>query len=471
MRIVRPLRQGERPGDAETSSQSTQGTESTESTKASWQHRVRGRVRGSSVLAVPVVVAALVAAAFVPSSPLVRADSGPPSEVLAQFRSSDSQGVASGIILRLDGHDPSLRSDSGMPDGAEDVGVPNAVAGTTAPVDFTAVAAAAQAALSGRPGATDGATGIPKTLLAAYHRAQQNLDASRPGCHLPWWVVAGIGRIESGHAYGGRVDAHGNTRGRILGVRLDGSVPGTAVILDSDGGRLDGDPDFDRAVGPMQFLPGTWAIYGRDGNGDGVKSPDNVFDAATATGALLCAAGGDLSQPDNLARAILAYNYSQPYVDAVLTWGVAYRDGATPSSDSAASVPPPPEVVAPAPSPTSSAPVAAPVTAAPPAPAAPAPAPSPPNPPSAPKPPSPTSTAPPSTTPPPTSTTQPPTTKPPTTEPPSSTKPPTSEPPPSSPPPSTCPSGSTSPTDPSPTDGASPSCTPTPTTPTSTTKH
>ena len=100
--------------------------------------------------------------------------------------------------------------------------------------------------------------GIPSLVLDAYRRAAGSLQGTDPGCGLPWWLLAGIGRIESGQASGGRVDAAGTTRGMILGPRLDGSVAGTAVIRDTDGGALDLDPTYDRAVGPMQFLPGTW---------------------------------------------------------------------------------------------------------------------------------------------------------------------------------------------------------------------
>jgi membrane-bound lytic murein transglycosylase B len=216
-----------------------------------------------------------------------------------------------------------------------------AVDGTavSAVVDDAAAQAEAAAALTSHGVVvTDGSTGIPVTVLAAYRKAEANLAAAKPSCHLPWWVLAGIGRIESGHASGGRVDGNGTTRGRILGIALDGSVPGTAVVLDSDGGRWDGDATYDRAVGPMQFLPSSWRVWGKDGNGDGVADPNNVFDAATGAGYLLCSAG-DLADPATLSRAVLMYNHSAAYVASVLRWGAAYRDGVTPSPDSAGVVP------------------------------------------------------------------------------------------------------------------------------------
>jgi membrane-bound lytic murein transglycosylase B len=229
-----------------------------------------------------------------------------------------------------------------------------------AQADPAAVEADAANALSGGAGVADGATGIPVTMLAAYRKAEANLAAGKPSCHLPWWLLAGIGRIESGHAYGGRVDANGNTRGRIVGIALDGSTPGTAVIPDSDGGAWDGDATWDRAVGPMQFLPGSWRYWGKDGNGDGVANPNNVFDAATGAGYLLCSAG-DLSSPATMAQAVLAYNHSAAYVNAVLTWGAAYRDGVTPDPDATGTVPAEPvrPPASPSPAPTSAPPAAA----------------------------------------------------------------------------------------------------------------
>ena len=192
----------------------------------------------------------------------------------------------------------------------------------------------------GPPSAVN-ASGIPVTVLAAYRAAEASMAASDPACHLPWWLLAGIGRIESGHASGGRVTADGTTRGRILGPRLDGSLAGTAVIRDTDGGALDGDPVFDRAVGPMQFLPGTWRSWGRDGNADGVKNPSNVYDASLGSGAYLCAGGRDLSTDTGIAAAVLSYNYSRSYLDSVVSWGLAYRDGVTPTNDGQGTVPPP----------------------------------------------------------------------------------------------------------------------------------
>ncbi len=288
-----------------------------------------------------------------------------------------------------------------------------AVAGTpadAAPVDEAAVEAQAQSALAGAPGVTDGATGIPVTVLAAYRKAEANLAAAKPSCHLPWWLVAGVGRIETGHAFGGRVDANGNTRGRIMGPLLDGSMPGTAVIRDTDGGKWDGDATFDRGIGPMGFLPGSWTEWGKDGNGDGVADPNNVFDAATAAGYVLCSVG-DLSNPATMAKALLRYNHSASYVNIVLTWAAAYRDGVTPTADSTGSVPAPAKPSA-TPPPASTPPPSSPTP-----PPASTPPPPPPSTTTTTRPPTTTTTVPPTTTA--TTTTSPPTTT--TTVPPTTT--------------------------------------------------
>ncbi|MFJ9699077.1 lytic transglycosylase domain-containing protein [Streptomyces fradiae] len=167
--------------------------------------------------------------------------------------------------------------------------------------------------------------GIPATVLDAYKRAEQHLRTTRPGCNLPWQLLAGIGKVESGQARGGRVDADGTTLSRILGPVLDGN--GFANITDTDGGVHDGDTRHDRAVGPMQFIPSTWASWGQDANGDGRKDPNNIYDAAQAAGMYLCANNRDLAVKADLDRAILSYNQSREYLRTVLSWFEFYKRG------------------------------------------------------------------------------------------------------------------------------------------------
>ncbi len=172
---------------------------------------------------------------------------------------------------------------------------------------------------------------IPSTVLLAYQQAADRLAATSPGCQLTWPLLAGIGKVESNHARGwsgtAGLTADGTATPTILGPLLDGSTPGTAVLPDTDGGRLDGNASFDRAVGPMQFVPATWKLVGQDGNGDGKADPNNVFDAALSTGSYLCAGGRDLGVPATELAAVLAYNPSPEYARTVLAWASAYGSG------------------------------------------------------------------------------------------------------------------------------------------------
>lgn len=178
-----------------------------------------------------------------------------------------------------------------------------------------------------------GPLGIPGTALKAYHDAADRLAAEQPDCHIDWALIASIGRIESNHARGGYVDKNGNTLEPILGPELDG-IGGFAAIPDTDHGRWDHDTVWDRAVGPTQFIPSTWEVYGADGNGDGVADPNNLYDATLATGRFLCSGGLDLANPDQLRTAIYRYNNSDEYVDTVILWAEAYRKGVLQLPDS-----------------------------------------------------------------------------------------------------------------------------------------
>ena len=170
---------------------------------------------------------------------------------------------------------------------------------------------------------------IPSVVLDAYFRAEARAQEVAPGCAVRWSIVAGIWRVESNHARtwgeAAAIAPNGDTSPPIVGVALDGSG-GVAAVRDTDGGRFDGDAVWDRAVGPAQFIPSSWAIFGRDGNGDGVASPHNVYDAALATVAHLClSVRGDYSDPSVLDRALYAYNNSDDYVRQV-SRHIAYYD-------------------------------------------------------------------------------------------------------------------------------------------------
>lgn len=158
--------------------------------------------------------------------------------------------------------------------------------------------------------ATAVATGVPERALAAYAGASLAVADTHPTCGVGWNTLAAIGEVESAHGalQGGRVDADGVVRPRVVGVALDGG-PGLAAVPDTDGGALDGDPTWDRAVGPMQFLPATWAAHAPPD-----ADVDRLDDAALVAAAYLCDAGGDLADPTGWIAAVRSYNPSDDYV-------------------------------------------------------------------------------------------------------------------------------------------------------------
>lgn len=184
-----------------------------------------------------------------------------------------------------------------------------------APVGLLAVLGMGQSSSQASAGAAVG--GLPATAVAAY-RAAAGAAAERWGCTVPASLLGAIGSVESGHgtAGGAQVAADGTVAPPILGPVLDGSGAGGNVtpVLDTDGGALDGDTTYDRAVGPMQFLPETWGQF--DAAVDGERDPQNMFDATLAAAWLLCGSGGarDLSDPETAADAVLAYNQSLSYL-------------------------------------------------------------------------------------------------------------------------------------------------------------
>lgn len=170
-----------------------------------------------------------------------------------------------------------------------------------------------------------GPLGIPGIVLQAYKMAANRMAAEQPQCALPWFLLAGIGKIESNHAGNGNVDASGTALTPIYGPALDGHLAGNEIVRDQSGG-------FARAEGPMQFMPGTWNAWGADGNGDGKKDPQNVFDATYAAGRYLCAGVSGIMNGTNPVSAVLRYNNSMAYVTTVLAWATAYSTGVMPTN-------------------------------------------------------------------------------------------------------------------------------------------
>ena len=247
-----------------------------------------------------------------------------------------------GLLLGAAAASVALAGGSGLPSSpvAEDRVVPRVV-GPDVPEqvsfdDLSPTLSRAELATSAprpvvpRPRPTD-ATTTPTgswpaagTAQAVLARAYRDAVADAPrACRLDVTHLAAIGQVESGSVGGRSVGRDHRVSPAIYGPLLDGGP--FAVIRDSDDGRYDGDSAWDRAMGPLQFLPGTWTWAGRDGDGDGRRDPQNVFDAALATAGYLCDGGRDLSRDADLRSAVLSYNQSDDYLASVLEW-VGYFD-------------------------------------------------------------------------------------------------------------------------------------------------
>lgn len=170
------------------------------------------------------------------------------------------------------------------------------------------------------------ATGIPERAVLAYAGAALVKATAMPECGLSWATLAAIGGAESDHGRhgGAAIGTDGTVSPPILGVALDGGE--TARIPDSDGGEIDGDTEFDRAVGPMQLLPQTWRNWHVDGNGDGVEDPHHIDDAVLAAANYLCRASIALDTESGWRAAVAAYNSAPSYLDRVATLGVQYAE-------------------------------------------------------------------------------------------------------------------------------------------------
>jgi membrane-bound lytic murein transglycosylase B len=207
---------------------------------------------------------------------------------------------------------------------------------------------------------------IPHRALAAYVSAASAEALAAPECHLTWPVLAGIGLIESDHARSGgsaKPNWPGISSPPILGPLLDGSG-GYPAVYDTDDGVLDGNTTFDRAVGPMQFLPSTWREYARPESDGSPGNPENIVDAAAATGRYLCASGVDLRTSQGLIAAVYGYNHSFDYVTEVVSAASRYGSGTLAGAAAALAALPalegqPPSSPSSSPSPTPSAPKAA----------------------------------------------------------------------------------------------------------------
>lgn len=169
-------------------------------------------------------------------------------------------------------------------------------------------------------------TDVPARALESYAAAESRLASLAPACDLKWVTLAGIGAVETDHGrHGSRtLLANGHSSSPIIGPRLDGSR--FESVRDTDAGEFDGDTSWDRAVGPLQFIPSSWADWATDGDNDGRADPQDLDDAAISAGRYLCAEGGDLDTDVGWSRAVLSYNDTENYLLAVQTQAAAYAE-------------------------------------------------------------------------------------------------------------------------------------------------
>lgn len=173
-------------------------------------------------------------------------------------------------------------------------------------------------------------TRIPEAAVRAYGNAELIAADAWPQCNLKWNTLAGIGWVETRHgSYTGNpfdrasIGEDGVVTPAIIGIALDGRN-NTAKIPDTDGGEFDRDSEFDRAVGPMQFIPDSWKRFGLDASGDGYADPHQIDDAALGAAHHLCAGGRDLSTPEGWTEGVLSYNRSNEYLIKVRDAAASY---------------------------------------------------------------------------------------------------------------------------------------------------
>ncbi len=218
-------------------------------------------------------------------------------------------GAAPAVVSSQEGGDDTLPDGSSVP--SEAIEAPASVSDPDEADDDGGNAA--------RILATSSANGIPSSALAAYQRAETVINSADKACNLTWQLVAAIGRVESNHGrFGGNaLDDQGVAQPGIFGKALNGKS-NTSVIRDTDAGQLDNDTAFDRAVGPMQFIPSTWSVVGVDADNDGQRNPQDIDDAALASAVYLCSGDNDLSTVSGQRAAVYRYNHSTAYVNLVL---------------------------------------------------------------------------------------------------------------------------------------------------------
>ncbi|WP_213000499.1 transglycosylase SLT domain-containing protein [Winogradskya consettensis] len=275
-----------------------------------WAKRPTGRFILPAVVTVLLLGAAGTAGAYLVPQAL---ESAPTPSVTPGFGQDAGVPATSASAAPL----PSLSTGAGvitppaLPTGVPTATTPGAVTGAR-PAD----------ALAGWAQETGTRAGIPVVAVQAYGYAQLVAARRTPTCNLSWTTVAAIGKVESDHGSTGNsvLNTDGTVSPDIFGLQLNGEG-GRQAIRDTDQGLLDKDTTWDRAVGPMQFIPQTWnelAVGNAvDADNDGISNPNDIDDAALATATYLCKGGRDMSKPDAWWEAILTYNAVRPYAQEV----------------------------------------------------------------------------------------------------------------------------------------------------------
>lgn len=302
---------GEEPGGPHRRTPMEFASHSTE-----WARRPLGRVVLPAVVAVLLLAAAGTAGAYLVPQAL---SSSPEPSATPAF--GGDAGVSTSASAAPIAPVPSL---SGIP--LPSVTSAPTVSGTLPPVastqNGTATGTRPVDALSGWAQQVGPKVGISDVAMKAYGYAEMVVARTTPSCRLSWTTVAAIASVESSHGThnGSVLGADGTVTPPIYGLPLDGKG-GRQLITDTDQALLDRDPTYDRAVGPLQFIPATWqgiAVGSTvDADGNGVSDPQNINDAALAAAVYLCQGGRDLSRPDSWWEAILSYNDVRPYAQKV----------------------------------------------------------------------------------------------------------------------------------------------------------
>ncbi|MGY0004484.1 murein transglycosylase [Micromonospora sp. I033] len=279
-----------------------------------WSRRPSGRTTLPGLF-----LLALVAATAVAGAVLVPAAIRTPRPVAVDATTNAPvQGVPqAGVVPGATGV-PVTPGATGLPGTVGPTGTATPGGTPTGPVVGPGVPGRPADALAGWAQQVSAATGIPPVAVQAYGYAELVLAQTQRSCQLSWTTLAAIGYVESRHgaANGATLLPNGIAEPEILGAPLDGQG-GRSRILDTDQGQLDHDRVYDKALGPMQFIPSTWQEIGADADNDNVRNPHDIDDAALAAGRYLCKGGRNMTIPGDWWGAILSYNDVRRYAQDV----------------------------------------------------------------------------------------------------------------------------------------------------------